>query len=64
MWKFLLVLLVSLSVWNQVVDSKDFAFVTLLYGEDFLLGVRVLGQSIRESNTKAYFSVFGVDCDG
>ena len=27
------------------------AYVTLLYGEDFLLGVRVLGQSLRETGT-------------
>ena len=25
--------------------------MTLLYGEDFLLGVRVLGQSLRETGT-------------
>lgn len=28
------------------------AYVTLLYAEEFLLGVRVLGQSLRESGTK------------
>jgi hypothetical protein len=28
------------------------AYVTLLYGEQFLLGVRVLGQSLRDSGTK------------
>lgn len=28
------------------------AYVTLLYAEEFLLGVRVLGQSLRETGTK------------
>lgn len=32
------------------VRSKE-AYVTLLYGDDFLLGVRVLGQSLRQSAT-------------
>lgn len=27
------------------------AYVTLLYGEDFLLGVRVLGESLRKTGT-------------
>jgi hypothetical protein len=27
------------------------AYVTLLYGDEFLLGVRVLGQSLRDSGT-------------
>ena len=27
------------------------AYVTLLYGEAFMLGVRVLGQSLRETGT-------------
>lgn len=30
------------------------AYVTLLYGEPFLLGVRVLGQSLRETGTTRY----------
>jgi len=33
------------------VEKREGAYVTLLYGEDFLLGVRVLGQSIRETKT-------------
>lgn len=36
---------------DQGAKSK-FAYVTFLYGEDFVLGVRVLGQSIRETGTK------------
>ena len=32
--------------------QKEGAYATLLYGDDFLLGVRVLGQSIRETETK------------
>lgn len=34
----------------QPASAADQAYVTLLYG-DFLLGVRVLGQSLRESKT-------------
>lgn len=33
--------------------TSDHAFVTLLYGEDFVLGVRVLGQSIRDTKTSS-----------
>lgn len=32
--------------------KSEYAYATLLYGEKFLLGVRVLGQSIKESGTK------------
>lgn len=31
-------------------SSKE-AYVTLLYGDEFLLGVRVLGKSIRDTKT-------------
>ncbi|KAL5990592.1 hypothetical protein ACLOJK_011494 [Asimina triloba] len=31
--------------------SKDEAYVTLLYGDEFLLGVRVLGKSIRDTGS-------------
>ena len=31
--------------------SKKQAYVTLCYGEEFMLGVRVLGQSLKESGT-------------
>lgn len=31
------------------------AYVTLLYGDDFLLGVRVLGQSLKDSGTDRCF---------
>eukprot|EP00210_Caulerpa_lentillifera_P005197 g4966.t1 len=37
----------------RIANCAENAFVTLLYGEDFLLGVRVLGQSIRASKTNA-----------
>ena len=30
----------------------DEAYVTLLYGDEFLLGVRVLGKSIRDTGSK------------
>ncbi|GAB4855358.1 Inositol phosphorylceramide glucuronosyltransferase 1 [Ancistrocladus abbreviatus] len=32
--------------------STDEAYVTLLYGDEFLLGVRVLGKSIRDTKSK------------
>ena len=40
-------------------DKKDTseAYVTLLYGDRFLLGARVLGQSIKESGTSRYVLV-------
>jgi hypothetical protein len=31
--------------------AKDEAYVTLLYGDEFVLGVRVLGKSIRDTDT-------------
>lgn len=33
-------------------QSSDDAYVTLLYGDEFLLGVRVLGKSIRDTGSK------------
>ncbi|GMH13217.1 hypothetical protein Nepgr_015058 [Nepenthes gracilis] len=33
-------------------QSTDEAYVTLLYGDEFLLGVRVLGKSIRDTKSK------------
>ncbi|KAJ7978153.1 Hexosyltransferase [Quillaja saponaria] len=33
-------------------QSTDEAYVTLLYGDEFLLGVRVLGKSIRDNGSK------------
>ncbi|TYK27242.1 inositol phosphorylceramide glucuronosyltransferase 1 [Cucumis melo var. makuwa] len=32
-------------------QSSDEAYVTLLYGDEFLLGVRVLGKSIRDTGS-------------
>lgn len=32
--------------------ASEEAYVTLLYGDEFLLGVRVLGKSIRDTGTK------------
>eukprot|EP00257_Ricinus_communis_P017946 XP_015576518.1 inositol phosphorylceramide glucuronosyltransferase 1 [Ricinus communis] len=51
----LLILIVIVSV--QSGDSKrlqktDKAYVTLLYGDEFLLGVRVLGKSIKDTGSK------------
>jgi hypothetical protein len=34
------------------------AYATLVYGDDFVLGARVLGQSLRESGTTRYITVF------
>mmetsp|Transcript_7207 Transcript_7207/g.44844 ORF Transcript_7207/g.44844 Transcript_7207/m.44844 type:complete len:557 (-) Transcript_7207:420-2090(-) len=38
--------------WNSLRPSTEEAYTTLLYGDSFLLGVRVLGQSIRETGTR------------
>jgi hypothetical protein len=32
-------------------ESSKVAYVTLLYGDEFLLGVRVLGKSIRDTGS-------------
>lgn len=32
-------------------ERTDVAYVTLLYGDEFLLGVRVLGKSIRDTGS-------------
>eukprot|EP01024_Parvocaulis_polyphysoides_P055946 TRINITY_DN58057_c0_g1_i1.p2 TRINITY_DN58057_c0_g1~~TRINITY_DN58057_c0_g1_i1.p2 ORF type:complete len:133 (+),score=9.24 TRINITY_DN58057_c0_g1_i1:125-523(+) len=37
---------------SYVSQQSEYAYVTLLYGDGFLLGVRVLGQSLNESKTK------------
>ncbi|XP_027366507.1 inositol phosphorylceramide glucuronosyltransferase 1-like isoform X1 [Abrus precatorius] len=52
-WLCLIVLLIS--VQSQVSlgsQGTDEAYVTLLYGDEFLLGVRVLGKSIRDTGSK------------
>lgn len=33
-------------------DPSTQAYVSLLYGDDFVFGLRVLGQSLRETGTK------------
>ena len=38
-------------------QSSSEAYVTLLYGEEYLLGVRVLGQSLRNSKTERDYVV-------
>lgn len=52
-WVWLLILLVSLrSEASLGSGGTDEAYVTLLYGDEFLLGVRVLGKSIRDTGSK------------
>lgn len=48
----LLFLLESSSWVGAKSQSTDQAYVTLLYGDEFLLGVRVLGKSIRDTGSK------------
>ncbi|KAJ0764986.1 putative glucuronosyltransferase [Helianthus annuus] len=57
-WKLGFGLILLLAVINQYVQaapasgsSSREAYVTLLYGDEFLLGVRVLGKSIRDTKT-------------
>lgn len=48
------VLVTILLLWiqpNGAYESEE-AYVTLLYGDEFLLGVRVLGKSIRDTGSK------------
>lgn len=50
-----LLLLVLVSVQSKASvgsPSSGEAYVTLLYGDEFLLGVRVLGKSIRDTGSK------------
>ncbi|XP_038695113.1 inositol phosphorylceramide glucuronosyltransferase 1-like isoform X1 [Tripterygium wilfordii] len=59
-WKswflLLVILLVSIGISTAaslgLSKSTDEAYVTLLYGDEFLLGVRVLGRSIRDTGSK------------
>ncbi|OVA14894.1 Glycosyl transferase [Macleaya cordata] len=51
---FLVILsfLFHLGISARVSGSQSEAYVTLLYGDEFLLGVRVLGKSIRDTGSK------------
>lgn len=55
LWILFLVLLVTiqskLALGAKVQYSSKQAYVTLLYGDEFLLGVRVLGKSIRDTGS-------------
>lgn len=52
-WVLLLLVLVSVqSKASFGSQSLGEAYVTLLYGDEFLLGVRVLGKSIRDTGSK------------
>ncbi|KAJ4968728.1 hypothetical protein NE237_015429 [Protea cynaroides] len=50
---FLVILLTSIQsgITGRVSGSKSEAYVTLLYGDEFVLGVRVLGKSIRNTGS-------------
>ncbi|KAG6521767.1 hypothetical protein ZIOFF_018893 [Zingiber officinale] len=48
---FWVVVLAILSAVNCGQSKTDDAYVTLLYGDEFLLGVRVLGKSIRDTGS-------------
>lgn len=49
---FAIFFLVFGGIQNGVLGAGSEAYVTLLYGDEFLLGVRVLGKSIRDTGTK------------
>ncbi|XP_054801061.1 inositol phosphorylceramide glucuronosyltransferase 1 [Prosopis cineraria] len=52
-WVCLIILFISLRSEASLRSQKtDEAYVTLLYGDEFLLGVRVLGKSIRDTGSK------------
>ncbi|XP_043710346.1 inositol phosphorylceramide glucuronosyltransferase 1-like isoform X1 [Telopea speciosissima] len=42
---------IQFGISDRVSGSKPEAYVTLLYGDEFLLGVRVLGKSIRDTGS-------------
>jgi len=48
-WLWLSVLLFSVQSLGS--ERSDVAYVTLLYGDEFLLGIRVLGKSIRDTGS-------------
>ncbi|XP_061371340.1 inositol phosphorylceramide glucuronosyltransferase 1-like isoform X3 [Gastrolobium bilobum] len=51
-WLWLIILLVSVQSEASLGSQRtDVAYVTLLYGDEFLLGVRVLGKSIRDTGS-------------
>ncbi|KAL3838124.1 hypothetical protein ACJIZ3_022715 [Penstemon smallii] len=49
-FSILLVSILALCNFNGALGSEE-AYVTLLYGDEFLLGVRVLGKSIRDTGS-------------
>jgi hypothetical protein len=48
----LLAALVAAALLSGVLAATEDAYVTLLYGDEFVLGVRVLGKSIRNTGTR------------
>lgn len=58
-WAVVLGVLIAVSHIAAAVSppGSSQAYVTLLYGESYFLGVRVLGQSLRESGTSRYQSL-------
>lgn len=53
LWVLLLVVLISIQSKASLGSQPSAeAYVTLLYGDEFLLGVRVLGKSIRDTKSK------------
>lgn len=53
LWVLLLALVSSIQLKGSFgSEPSKVAYVTLLYGDEFLLGVRVLGKSIRDTGSK------------
>ena len=44
--------LVAVALLSGALAATEEAYVTLLYGDEFVLGVRVLGKSIRDTGTR------------
>ena len=44
----------GLSIKERNLQKSDEAYVALIYTDNFLLGIRVLGQSIRDTGTTRY----------
>ncbi|KAL5207296.1 hypothetical protein ABZP36_031731 [Zizania latifolia] len=52
LWAAVLVAVAVLAAGTGAAAGAEEAYVTLLYGDEFVLGVRVLGKSIRDAGTR------------
>jgi hypothetical protein len=60
-WRPLLAALVAAALLSRVLAATEKAYVMLLYGDEFVLGVRVLGNSICNTGTRGDMAVLVSD---